>query len=233
MAIARDPAVVERVAALARQEAWPTEKEVRRRLFIGRVQRIAIRPAVFTWTLFPLLWAASWTQSRPDVYLWEKIRPLSPLPSDYRRRYANAQAAIGLEALAHVDAWTETTRTHAARLDSALSGEPDVIAPRAPGNMRHVYYQYCAYVPDRDRFVRRCLRAGLDVETLHVDVCTRLGLFGAARAEPGADRAAEAVQIPVYESLDADLMDQVIETVRRALGSTGHAVASPVRRGRA
>ncbi len=56
------------------------------------------------------------------MYLWEKIRPLDPLPADYRARYSNVQAAMGLEALKLFDQWTAETQAHAARITAALSG---------------------------------------------------------------------------------------------------------------
>ena len=99
MAVTRDPALGDRIAALVAAEPPPTVEMVKKRLWHGRVQRISIRPRVFTWTLFPILWASAIFGTNPDVYLWEKIRPLDPLPDDYRARYSNVQAAIGLEAL--------------------------------------------------------------------------------------------------------------------------------------
>src|SRR3954452_17661286 len=55
MAVTNDDAVAARVLQRSRQEPLPTESEVLRRLRLGRVQRIAIRPRVFTASLFPLL----------------------------------------------------------------------------------------------------------------------------------------------------------------------------------
>src|SRR5216110_2196108 len=49
---------------------------------------------------------------------------------------------------------------------------------------------------------------------MHVDVCTKMSLFGwNGPPAPGAERAARAVQVPVYESLS----DQEIERVGRLL----------------
>jgi dTDP-4-amino-4,6-dideoxygalactose transaminase len=82
-----------------------------------------------------------------------------------------------------------------------------------------VYYQYCAYVPDRDDLVKRCIRRGVDIETLHVDVCPDLPLFAdlsPARA-PNAERAADAVQVPVYAALTDRQVRRVANTVRRAV----------------
>ena len=51
---------------------------------------------------------------------------------------------------------------------------------------------------ERDELVVRCVRRGIDIETLHVDVPPDMDLFGAVRAEAdGARRAAQAMQMPV------------------------------------
>jgi dTDP-4-amino-4,6-dideoxygalactose transaminase len=81
MAVTGSDTLAARVRALAEDEPWPTEQTVRKRLRVGQVQRISIRPRVFTWSLFPVLWASSYVRLNPDVYLWEKIRPLSPIPA--------------------------------------------------------------------------------------------------------------------------------------------------------
>ena len=67
---------------------------------------------------------------------------------------ANVQAAIALEGLAHFDEWTERTRLHARQMDRALRGLPGVRVPIVPPDRTHVYYQYCARVPDRDVLAR-------------------------------------------------------------------------------
>lgn len=190
MALVGDPALAAAVGGQARGEEWPTEAEVMKKLYLGKIQRVFARPRVFSVSLFPLLWAASWVHARPDVYLWESIRPLDPMPESYRRRYANVQAEIGLAGIEHHFArWTAESRAHAARLDRALTGFPGVHVPARPGDREHVFYQYCFYAPDRDAFVRHAIRRRLDVETMHMDVCTDLPLFGAPGGAPGARRA--------------------------------------------
>jgi len=231
MAVTRDQALGDRIAALVAAEPPPTVEMVKKRLWHGRVQRISIRPRVFTWTLFPILWASAIFGTNPDVYLWEKIRPLDPLPDDYRARYSNVQAVMGLEALKLFDRWTATTQANAARITAALSGVPGVRLPIAPSDRTHVFYQYCAYVNGRDAIVLDCLRQGVDLETLHVDVCTKLDLFAAfAAATPGAEETEQALQIPVYESLTAGELERVASVVRRvAERQTSGAVAVTAR----
>ena len=70
--------------------------------------------------------------------------------------------------------------------------------------------------------VEACLRRGVDIETLHVDVCTELDLFGAAAAPtPGARRRRRRSRFPIYRVSD-----------RRTTRPRGHVVRDAVRRHR-
>jgi len=178
----------------------------------GKWQHTFIRPRVFTYSLFPIWYAASWVNATPEIRLWENVRPLSPLPEHYRGRFTNVQAAIGLAGLKRMPEFIERTRRHARMLDNMLGDAGDIVLPRTPPDRTHVYYQYCAYVPDSETLVKRCIRRGVDVAPMHVDVCPKMELFGEnGSASPGAEKAATAVQVPVYESLS----DQEIERVGR------------------
>jgi dTDP-4-amino-4,6-dideoxygalactose transaminase len=234
MAVVQDRALADRVDALARAEPWPEETRVLMRLRLGRVERNAIRPGVFTLSLFPILWAASWFGAHPDAWLWESIRPLRPLPVSYRERFPNVKACLGLVGLAHLDEWTATTQAHAEALSERLHDVFGVRPPRVPPDRTHAYYQYCLYVHDRDELVRRCIRRGVDTETLHVDLCHRMDLFRESKCDaPGADRAAEAIQLPVYESLSEKQVRRVAHVLRDNLLSAArqtHTAAARVSR---
>jgi dTDP-4-amino-4,6-dideoxygalactose transaminase len=224
LALVQDPAAAARVRELAEREPWPDRKRVENRLLIGKLQRIFIRPDVFTVSAFPILWVSSLIGANPDVYLWEEIRSLTPLPESYPERFPNVQAAIGLAALEQLEDWTDRTRRHAGVMDRALAGIEGVSVPAVPAKRTHVYYQYCVYAPKRDELVVRCVRRGVDIETLHVDVCSDMDLFAGCRVEPagapGARRAAEAMQIPVYSTLTDEQAQRVARVVRSVLAGS-------------
>ena len=206
----RDADVARRVGESAEREHWPTEERVEKILSTGKWQHTFIRPKVFTYSLFPIWWAASWVGAKPEKRLWEDVRPLDPLPPHYGGRFTNVQAAMGLAGLEHLAEFIDRTRRHAKLLDEILGDTPGVVIPRVPPDRTHVYYQYCAYVPDSETIVKRCIRRGVDVAPMHVDVCTRMDLFNwQGPSMPGADQASTAVQVPVYESLQ----DREIERV--------------------
>lgn len=218
MAVVRDPALAARVARLAAAEPAPGAKRVKQRLWHGRVMRLATRPDVFKWTLFPLLYAGSRLRWSLDMYFWEAIRALDPLPGDYRERISNVQAAIALEGLGRLDEWNEARQQHAHRMTELLSGVRGIRVPFVPPGRTHVFYQYCVYVPARDAVVEACLRRGVDLETLHVDVCTDVPLFGTGnRAAPGARETTGTIQVPIYEVLTDMQLDRVAEAVRDAV----------------
>jgi dTDP-4-amino-4,6-dideoxygalactose transaminase len=223
LALVRDPQVAADVRALAEREPWPDEKRIVKRLLIGRLQRIFIKPWVFTISAFPILWLSSLVGANPDVYLWEKIRSLRPLPGFYTERFPNVQAAIGLAALEQLDAWTSQTQQHAELMNRTFGSVPGIQVPAVPPPRTHVYYQYCVYGPKRDELVVRCVQRGIDIETLHVDVCSDMELFAdtavVPEGAPGARRAAGAMQIPVYSSLTDEQTARIASVVRGVLAA--------------
>jgi len=222
----RDAELAQRVGEFADAEPWPDEKRVEGILKSGKWQHTFIRPKVFTYSLFPIWWAASWVNAKPEERLWEPVRPLDPVPDKYRGRFTNVQAAMGLAGLKLLPEFIERTRRHARLLDNLLGDVQGITIPHIPPDRTHVYYQYCAYVPDSERIVKRCIRRGVDVAPMHVDVCTRMDLFKwRGTPAPGADRATTAVQVPVYESLQDQEIERVGRLVRNQVLRLGTASA--------
>jgi perosamine synthetase len=222
-ALVQDPILGARVRGIVDALPWPSEKRVTDRLREGRLQRIFIKPWVFSISLFPVLWVSALIDANPDVFLWEKIRSLHPLPDEYKERFPNVQSVIGLAALDRFDEWTSRAQAHARYMNSALGNLPNIHVPHGDADRTHVYYQYCVFGPNgrkRDDLVVRCVRRGVDIETLHVDVPPDMPLFEGAKAErEGARRAAQAIQIPVYSSLTDEQVKRVANVVRDVLTS--------------
>ncbi len=222
----KDAAVARKVSEFADREPWPDEKKIENILWSGKWQHTFIRPKVFTYSLFPIWYVASFTGGKPEERLWEGVRSLNPLPDSYRGRYTNVQAAMGRAGLRRLPEFIERTRKHARMLDEILGNVRGVTIPQIPEGRTHVYYQYCPYVPEAPAIVKRCIRRGVDVAPMHVDVCTKMELFGwTGAAMPGAEHASTAVQVPVYESLADDEIDRVGRLVRDQIMTLGPARA--------
>jgi len=217
MAFTRDAALGARIAALSQAEPPPSEERVLKKLRVGRIQRFFTHPLTFTLTGFPVLWTASQFHALPDIYMWERVRPLRPKEEGYCERFSNVQAAVGLAGLQHLDEWNDRCRRNAEIFTKALQGIEGVAPPFIPPECVSVNYQYCVYVPDRDRVVEKCIQRGVDVETKHVDVCTEAALFGPQVPAPAASGAAKVVQLPVYASLSEKQATAVARRVRSVL----------------
>jgi len=191
----------------------------------GWFHRLFTRPGTFTYSQFPILWTASWFDANPDVYFWEPIRRLDRFPDDYPERFANVHAALALAGLERLGDWTAKAQAHARMMNDLLGDLPGVQTPFVPGDRRHVFYQYCVYTPSRDDIVKRCIRRGVDLETLHVDICSSLPLFTrfvpsdveGRSAAPNAERTAQLIQAPIHSSLTDAEVERVGRTIRDAV----------------
>jgi len=116
--------------------------------------------------------------------------------------------------LERLDQFNDRCRQHAATYFRGLSGRPAVLTPRIIDHAESVFYQYCIYVSDPGRVKRRAIRRAVDFETTHVDVCSSLPLFSDYAANcPGAEKAANALQLPVYSRLRASDVERILRVV--------------------
>jgi len=215
MVMTNNPVLSSRVRAQTTAEPSPSAADVALRFSAGAVARISISPKWFTFWGFPIQAGASifghYDLSR---FIWEKIRPLDPFPRSYCQRYSNAQALLGLRALAKLDEFNSRSRAHAISYSQGLSDCQSVKTP-AEVDTENVYYQYCIYVSDAGKASRRAIRKGVDFETTHVDVCSALPLFREFAADcPGAELTAKALQLPVYSRLRDSDVERVLSVVR-------------------
>src|ERR1043166_3462229 len=150
MAMTDDAGLAARVREQAEAEPLQTSGDLIKRFAGGFASRVGVSPRGFTFWGFPIQAAASlfghYDLSR---FVWEKIRPLDPFPRMYRRRYSNAQAILGLRALARLDEFNARSRAHAAQYSRGLSDCRSLQTPRVPPDVEHVYYQYCIRSEER------------------------------------------------------------------------------------
>jgi dTDP-4-amino-4,6-dideoxygalactose transaminase len=217
MAITNNATLAGAIREQSESEPAQSTGDLARRFAVGLVARCGISPRGFTYWGFPILAIASLAGNFDlSKFLWERIRPLEPLPASYRRRYSNAQAILGLRALQKLDEFNARSRANACRYFEGLRNCKSVRLPETLPDAEHSYYQYCIYVSDPERASRRAIRRGVDFETTHVDVCSRLSLFAdfSPQACSGAELTETALQLPVYSRLRSNDVERVLRVVR-------------------
>ncbi len=220
MALTNDAALAALVREQAMNEPHQSSGDLVKRFLTGLTVRTLVSPRGFTFWGVPIQATASLFGSFDfSKYLWERIRPLDPFPRNYRQRYSNVQAIVGLRGLAKLDDFNVRARQHALRYTSGLADCRAIQTPPILPDAEHVFYQYCVYLSDPTRASRRAIRRGIDFETTHVDVCSSLTLFKEFAAEcAGAQMTERALQLPVYTRLRPSDVERVLSVVRGVVG---------------
>ena len=187
---------------------WPSEKRVTDRLLMGRLQRIFIKPWVFSISLVPGAVGLGAHRRQPGrVPVGEDSLARTRCPTQYTERFPNVQAAIGLEALEaarRVDRRRpRRTPAYVNRALGGIAGHPG--AARAAGS--HARLLPVLRATARRAPARRARRPLRAARHRHRDAARgRAAGHGAVPARAtaeadGARRAAQAMQIPVYSGL--------------------------------
>jgi perosamine synthetase len=228
MALTNDATLGRQIRELAMEEPAPGTKDLFKHFATAYAARVGVSPKGFTFCGFPLQSAASFFGNHDlSRYVWEKIRPLDSFPRTYHQRYSNVQALIGLRGLAKLDEFNARAREHAAQYTRALANCRYIKTPFVIPAAEHVYYQYCIYTTNPALTSRRVIRRGVDIETTHVDVCSKLKLFAEfAVTCPGAEATEKALQLPVYSRLRSSDVDRVLHAVLAASGSLSNEPAT-------
>ena len=88
-----------------------------------------------------------------------------------------------------------------------------------PGTFNLDPAKYCIRAADPATLKLRAIRAGVDVETMHVDICNVLNHFDPFKTKcPVAEAAEHTLQLPVYAPLTEKDLDRIIRVIRAATG---------------
>ncbi len=218
MAITNDLSLANKIRNEAEKEPWPNQSEIRKRIMMGQVIRALTSSTGFSFGLFVPFYINSIFGNRDISYLlWEKIRPLNPLPESYRRRFSNAQAIIGLKGLEKLDEFNARSRANAERLTRGLCGARSILTPGALPETVSTFYQYCIRTSNPKELSRYAIRRGIDIEIMHVDICSELPLFSEfARSCPHSEGTKNTLQLPVYANLSPNEIDRILGVIRKA-----------------
>jgi dTDP-4-amino-4,6-dideoxygalactose transaminase len=139
-------------------------------------------------------------------------------------RLTDVAAAIGRVQLSQLAGWTATRRANAAYLSANLSG---VETSAVPPGWEHAYHQYTIRVTgDRDAFQAGLADHGVGSAVYYPTPIHRLrpyltedGRVGDWKL-PETDRAAaEVLSLPVFPTLTAAELEQIVEAVNTVAAS--------------
>ena len=148
-------------------------------LIIKIAKTIAFRtltlPSVFTVTAFPALYLTSFRNEKINT---DEEHRLAAMPkSSFYSQFSNAQAALGLTQFENFQKRTQKRIDNARWLTDSIQGTPGITLPPAFTDRTHLYLHYAVKINDRENFVRRLIRLGVDAQRDYCSFCPELADF--------------------------------------------------------
>jgi dTDP-4-amino-4,6-dideoxygalactose transaminase len=139
-------------------------------------------------------------------------------------RLDTVQAVVLNAKLRRLPAWNERRREAAARYAALLADLPEVRAPRSAEGNVDVWHLYVVRVAERDTVLRSLNESGVGAGIHYptpVHLTRAYADLGLARGSfPVAEQAAdEILSLPLYPHITQAQQEQVVETLRAAVGA--------------
>jgi dTDP-4-amino-4,6-dideoxygalactose transaminase len=136
----------------------------------------------------------------------------------YNSRLDEIQAAILRVKLPHIEAWIQGRRTAAARYNSFLEGQDQIVTPYESSDGRHVYHQYTIRIRGggRDRAQQQMEDAGIGSMVYYPVPVHQLPIYaGTAGPLPYAEEAAtEVLSLPLWPQMTPQVQERVASNLR-------------------
>jgi perosamine synthetase len=130
-------------------------------------------------------------------------------------RTTDIASAIGRVQLKRLPQFNKARQANARRLDDALQGHADLVAPTVPEGREHVYHQYTIRSKNRDAFVAYMKAQGIGTGIYYPKVTTDYPHLVSFRGKtPNADRLVrEVASLPVHPALSGQDMDTIVQAL--------------------
>jgi dTDP-4-amino-4,6-dideoxygalactose transaminase len=142
---------------------------------------------------------------------------LSAPPAYYRVRFANLQAAMGVEQLKSLDRNNQKRRKNAELLSSLLKDAGAVTIPSVIPGVESTYLNYVVTLKNPDGVIDRLFQKGVDATRGFLIDCSSHPLFKDYHSEsPHAGHLArQGLYLPIYPSLTEKDIHYIADTLKR------------------
>ncbi len=144
----------------------------------------------------------------------------------FNSRLDTMQAVVLSAKLARLAEWNKLRQQAADRYTEMLRDDENVVLPKVLAGNEHVWHLYVIRVPERDRVMTAMNVEGVGAGVhypIPMHLQGALSFMGHREGDfPATEAAArEMLSLPIYPGITADQQAEVVEVLRRALGSNG------------
>jgi perosamine synthetase len=159
----------------------------RRELFVKIVNSIVAnlltRPAAFFFTLYPVLkYLKMRDPYNPMEHRKDSLSILNQVPSSWKTRFANIQAAVGLEQLRTIERRNQKRIENAGILNEALRDVKEIEIVSTPPSVKNIHLYYPVFIKgefDINKIRRVLIKFGVDSQLNELTTPQQLEIFGA------------------------------------------------------
>jgi len=180
---------------------FPSKKTILLKLTFASFIDILLKPLVFSWTIYPILFMASLFDLDLITLIFEDKGNVQHKIHKFRKKYSNVQAHLGIAHFIELAKENERRRKKAESLESYFL---DGVGRRVHSQeIRPIYHYYSILTRRRKYLAKMLLRAGYDSQPTWNRSCVGLKMFADHRRNcPVSSRLErEVLYLPMHEQL--------------------------------
>jgi len=222
MAVTDRSDIYDAMKCIVRDFSPPSSFKLIKDLLSAVVIRIATSPLVFSAVVYPALALVKKFKSGIiEESFNEDLRELSlsEPPAYYRVRFANLQAAMGVEQLKSLDRNNQKRRKNAELLSSLLKDAGAVTIPSVIPGVESTYLNYVVKLENPDEVIDRLFNKGVDATRGFLIDCSSHQLYKDYHSEsPHACRLSlQSLYLPIYPSLKEKDIYYIADTLKQVI----------------
>lgn len=216
MAVAMDPAVLERLKTIQAEYPFPSAKSIKRLLAQTVARKLFLSPSTRWWGHMAHTLSAEWFEFTPET-MAAMVNDAQP-PAEYHTRLSNAQAQLGLNQLKVLEKNLAVRQSIGQQYQQRIQTWP--LSPvRAVKGAGRIYPNYPTFFERRNELVKfaaeRQIELGIFFAAVIHPPSTPLDRYGYRKGScPVAEKVARStIQLPTQPLLTQDDINRIITVV--------------------
>jgi dTDP-4-amino-4,6-dideoxygalactose transaminase len=222
MAVTDHDDLYDAMKGIVRDFSPPSPFKLIKDLLAAVVIRIATAPFAFSVVVYPALaLAKKFKKGIVEESFNEDLGELSlsAPPPYYRVRFANLQAAMGVEQLKSLDGNNQKRKKNAELLSSLLKDAGAVTIPSVIPGVESTYLNYVVKLKNPDGVMDRLFTKGIDATRGFLIDCSSHQLYQDYRSESphACDLSRQGLYLPIYPSLTEKDIHYIADTLKQVV----------------
>ena len=212
--VSNDFKLIQKVREYIRKCEFPSNFELFLKLLKTMFVSIFTNPVVFSFFIYPII-----RISRHDFIseLFEtKISPYKKIPKEYKKRFSNFQAFVGLHRMNLIENNLSRRIENALILKKGLKKLKEIKFQEYSNSFKHVYLDLAVFYEKREKLIKELLTKGIDTQRSWLNDCSSLPFFKKyGYSTPISNKLSKKVfYLPIDSWLDKKRIREIVKVFK-------------------